>query len=373
MKLRRRPTPGSAHLAEPRRGIDARRHRRCRELELARRADGVARSVRTRAVRPALRATARPDVGDRCRAIATRWTRRASHVAGDDRASAASIVRHQVVDDRRSRDLSSITSRLRGQLRARRGCRSTPRSPDDRERDLRLDQPSRRPRASQARRDRLVHRRRAAHSASRRGRRPASSTETRRSVAPRPRHTDADVADTATRSEPIPPRSHRPTRREASPASDADLAHLAQPRLHADRARSDGADSTGRPRRTMIGTRRLPPALTPGVNSRHDRDRRHDRRSGDPPPSRRPSATSSPASGATRRRAPTFESVNPADTRDVIGRFQQGTAADVAMAVRAAEIAGRAVAPDAGPEARRDPVRASARSWPSTRSASPGR
>jgi alpha-ketoglutaric semialdehyde dehydrogenase len=35
----------------------------------------------------------------------------------------------------------------------------------------------------------------------------------------------------------------------------------------------------------------------------------------------------------------TFESVNPADTRDVIGRFQQGTAADVAMAVRAAETA----------------------------------
>src|SRR5918994_3790442 len=33
----------------------------------------------------------------------------------------------------------------------------------------------------------------------------------------------------------------------------------------------------------------------------------------------------------------TFESVNPADTRDVIGRFRQGTAADVAMAVRAAE------------------------------------
>jgi alpha-ketoglutaric semialdehyde dehydrogenase len=35
----------------------------------------------------------------------------------------------------------------------------------------------------------------------------------------------------------------------------------------------------------------------------------------------------------------TFESLNPADTRDVIGRFQQGTAADVAMAVRAAETA----------------------------------
>jgi aldehyde dehydrogenase (NAD+) len=36
----------------------------------------------------------------------------------------------------------------------------------------------------------------------------------------------------------------------------------------------------------------------------------------------------------------TFESLNPADTRDVIGRFQQGTAADVAMAVRAADMAG---------------------------------
>ncbi len=32
----------------------------------------------------------------------------------------------------------------------------------------------------------------------------------------------------------------------------------------------------------------------------------------------------------------TFESVNPADTRDVVGRFQAGTKADVAMAVRAA-------------------------------------
>jgi len=32
----------------------------------------------------------------------------------------------------------------------------------------------------------------------------------------------------------------------------------------------------------------------------------------------------------------TFESVNPADRRDVIGRFQQGTAADVAMAISAA-------------------------------------
>lgn len=36
----------------------------------------------------------------------------------------------------------------------------------------------------------------------------------------------------------------------------------------------------------------------------------------------------------------TFESRNPADTRDVIGRFQQGTAADVAMAIRAADAAG---------------------------------
>jgi acyl-CoA reductase-like NAD-dependent aldehyde dehydrogenase len=32
----------------------------------------------------------------------------------------------------------------------------------------------------------------------------------------------------------------------------------------------------------------------------------------------------------------TFDSVNPADTRDVVGRFQAGTAADVAMAIRAA-------------------------------------
>ena len=36
----------------------------------------------------------------------------------------------------------------------------------------------------------------------------------------------------------------------------------------------------------------------------------------------------------------TFESHNPANTRDVIGRFQAGSAADVARAVRAAETAG---------------------------------
>jgi alpha-ketoglutaric semialdehyde dehydrogenase len=35
----------------------------------------------------------------------------------------------------------------------------------------------------------------------------------------------------------------------------------------------------------------------------------------------------------------TFESVNPADTRDVVGRFQAGSAADVAMAIRAADAA----------------------------------
>ena len=38
----------------------------------------------------------------------------------------------------------------------------------------------------------------------------------------------------------------------------------------------------------------------------------------------------------------TFESVNPADTRDVVGRFQAGTAADVAMAIRAADEASKA-------------------------------
>jgi aldehyde dehydrogenase (NAD+) len=36
----------------------------------------------------------------------------------------------------------------------------------------------------------------------------------------------------------------------------------------------------------------------------------------------------------------TFESRNPADTSDIVGRFQQGTAADVAMAIKAAEAAG---------------------------------
>jgi acyl-CoA reductase-like NAD-dependent aldehyde dehydrogenase len=34
----------------------------------------------------------------------------------------------------------------------------------------------------------------------------------------------------------------------------------------------------------------------------------------------------------------TFESLNPADRRDVVGRFQAGNAADVAMAIRAAEM-----------------------------------
>ena len=35
----------------------------------------------------------------------------------------------------------------------------------------------------------------------------------------------------------------------------------------------------------------------------------------------------------------TFESLNPADSRDLIGRFQAGTPADAAMAIRAAEMA----------------------------------
>lgn len=50
----------------------------------------------------------------------------------------------------------------------------------------------------------------------------------------------------------------------------------------------------------------------------------------------------------------TFESRNPADARDVIGRFQQGTAADVAMAIRAADAA--------GPMWRRTPLPSAARS-----------
>ena len=52
----------------------------------------------------------------------------------------------------------------------------------------------------------------------------------------------------------------------------------------------------------------------------------------------------------------TFESRNPADTRDVIGRFQQGTAADVAMAIRAADDGRGHVAANPGPKARRDPL-----------------
>jgi alpha-ketoglutaric semialdehyde dehydrogenase len=64
-----------------------------------------------------------------------------------------------------------------------------------------------------------------------------------------------------------------------------------------------------------------------------------------------------PAAGEARPGAPTFQlfiggdwvdsvsgetfaSHNPADTRDVVGQFQAGTAADVARAIRAAEIAG---------------------------------
>ncbi len=38
----------------------------------------------------------------------------------------------------------------------------------------------------------------------------------------------------------------------------------------------------------------------------------------------------------------TFESRNPADTRDLVGRFQSGAAADAARAIRAAELAGPA-------------------------------
>ena len=53
----------------------------------------------------------------------------------------------------------------------------------------------------------------------------------------------------------------------------------------------------------------------------------------------------------------TFESHNPADQRDIIGRFQQGTAADVAMAVSAAWAAAADVAAHPGAEARRDHVR----------------
>ena len=67
----------------------------------------------------------------------------------------------------------------------------------------------------------------------------------------------------------------------------------------------------------------------------------------------------------------TFESRNPADTRDVVGRFQQGTAADVAMAIRAADDGLPDVARTPAPK-RGEILYASGRSWRSTRSASRG-
>ncbi len=76
-----------------------------------------------------------------------------------------------------------------------------------------------------------------------------------------------------------------------------------------------------------------------------------------PRPCRPPAADGAPAAHAARAAAPmagrhfiagqwvestsgrTFESRNPADRDDLVGTFQQGTAADVAMAVRAADVA----------------------------------
>ena len=51
-----------------------------------------------------------------------------------------------------------------------------------------------------------------------------------------------------------------------------------------------------------------------------------------------------------------FTSVNPADTRDIVGLFPQSTAADVAEAIRAAETAYPAWRAHARPQARRDPL-----------------
>ncbi|TAK02436.1 MAG: aldehyde dehydrogenase family protein [Chloroflexota bacterium] len=57
---------------------------------------------------------------------------------------------------------------------------------------------------------------------------------------------------------------------------------------------------------------------------------------GEPPPDFRLFIAGEWVDGVT---GATFESVNPADQRDVIGRFQAGTAADAGMAVKAAEMA----------------------------------
>ena len=56
------------------------------------------------------------------------------------------------------------------------------------------------------------------------------------------------------------------------------------------------------------------------------------------------------------RRPDVRVSVNPADTRDVVGRFQAGDQADVAMAVTGRRRGVRGLARDPGPEARRAPV-----------------
>ena len=68
----------------------------------------------------------------------------------------------------------------------------------------------------------------------------------------------------------------------------------------------------------------------------------------------------------------TFESVNPADTRDVVGRFQAGTAADAAMAITAADTALPAWRAPPHPSVESSST-GSGRSWRSTRSAWPGR
>ena len=66
----------------------------------------------------------------------------------------------------------------------------------------------------------------------------------------------------------------------------------------------------------------------------------------------------------------TFESRNPADTRDIVGRFQAGTAADTAKAIRSAEEAQRRGRPL---QSAARSCTASARSWLPTRNGWPAR
>ena len=163
-----------------------------------------------------------------------------------------------------------------------------------------------------------------------------------------------------------------PVRPELSPRCDA-----------ADRARSngdarpgergdvvpDGREGLAAPARSFS---RILACPSRGLSCRHDADPRAGGgravgRAEDAP------AVHRRASGSTRSPGETFESLNPADRRDVIGRFQAGTAADVGDGHPGRRDGPAALEGDAGAEARRDPVPLRRAHGASTRSGSRGR